>query len=69
MNEKVQALEELFDAHNTHVGNHLREFLQILDEHPRGTTSPISWLRMLDNYEPRIKALEEKVCKCSKTKP
>ena len=41
----------------------------MLDERPRGENSPIPWSRMLDNYEQRIKALEEKVCKCAETKP
>ena len=36
---------------------------------PRGENSRIPWSRTLDDYEQRIKVLEEKVCKCAETKP
>ena len=39
------------------------EFLQNLEERP------IPWNAVLDDYERRIKALEERVCKCADTKP
>lgn len=41
----------------------------MLDECPRRENSPIPWSRVLDNYEQRIKSLEEKVCKYAETKP
>ena len=63
------SVSECFNEQNAHVGNRLAEFLQTLDEHPRGGNSPIPWSRTLDDYEQRIKALEEKVCKCAETKP
>ena len=53
----------LFSEQNSHIGNRMSEFLQNLEEHP------IPWNVMLDNYECRIKALEERVCKCADTKP
>ena len=48
---------------NSHIGNRMAEFLQTLEERP------IPWNAVLDDYERRIKALEEKVCKCADTKP
>ena len=69
LEEQSKGLGECFNQQNTFVGNRLAEFLQMLDECPRGENSPISWLRTLDNYEQRIKALEERVCKCAETKP
>ena len=68
LDEQLKGLGECFNEQNTFVGNCLAEFLQMLDEHPRGQNSPIPWLRTLDNYKQRIKALE-KVCKCAETKP
>ena len=53
----------LFSEQNSHIGNRMSEFLQNLDERP------IPWNAVLDDYERRIKALEEKVCKCADTKP
>ena len=53
----------LFSKQNSHIGNRLSEFLQNLEERPT------PWNAVLDNYERRIKALEEKVCKCVETKP
>ena len=41
----------------------MSEFFQNLEERPT------PWNAVLDNYECRIKALEEKVCKCAETKP
>ena len=69
LEEQSKGLNKCFNEQNAHVGNHLAEFLQTLDEHPRGENSLIPWSRTLDDYEWRIKALEEKVCKCSETKP
>ena len=69
LEEQSKGLGECFNEQNAFVGNRLAKFLQTLDEHPRGENSPIPWLRTLDNYEQRIKALEEKVCKCADTKP
>ena len=68
LEEQSKGLGECFNEQNTFVGNCLAEFLQTLDECPRGENFPIPWLRMLDDYEQRIKALE-KVCKCTETKP
>ena len=53
----------LFSEQNSHIGNRMSEFLQNLEERP------IPWNAVLDDYERRIKALEEKVCKCADTKP
>ena len=53
----------LFSEQNSHIGNHMLEFLQNLEE------CPTPWNTVLDNYEHRIKALEERVCKCADTKP
>ena len=69
LEEQLKGLSEYFNKQNTFVGNHLAEFLQMLDEHPRGENSPIPWSRTLDDHKQRIKALEEKVCKCAETKP
>ena len=41
----------------------MSEFLQNLEERPT------PWNAVLDDYECRIKALEERVCKCVDTKP
>ena len=69
LEEQSKGLSECFNKQNTFVGNHLAKFLQTLDECPRGENSLIPWSRMLDDYKQRIKVLEEKVCKCAKTKP
>ena len=69
LEEQSKGLSECFNEQNAHVGNRLAEFLQTLDERPRGQNSPIPWSRTLDNYEQRIKVLEEKVSKCAETKP
>ena len=53
----------LFSEQNSHIGNRMSEFLQNLEERPT------PWNAVLDDYERRIKALEEKVCKCADTKP
>ena len=41
----------------------MSEFLQNLEE------CPTPWNAVLDDYKRRIKALEERVCKCTETKP
>ena len=69
LEEQSKGLSECFNEQNAFVGNRLAEFLQMLDECPRRENSPIPWSRTLDDYEQRIKALEEKVCKCAETKP
>ena len=69
LEEQSKGLSKCFNKQNTHVGNHLAKFLQTLDKRARGENSPIPWSRTLDNYERRIKVLEEKVCKCAETKP
>ena len=53
----------LFSEQNSHIGNCMSEFLQNLEERPT------PWNAVLDNYKRRIKALEERVCKCMDTKP
>ena len=53
----------LFSEQNSHISNHMSEFLQNLEEHPT------PWNAVLDSYKRRIKALEERVCKCLDTKP
>ena len=53
----------LFSEQNSHIGNRMSEFLQNLEERPT------PWNAVLDGYERRIKALEERVCKCADTKP
>ena len=53
----------LFSEQNSHIGNRMSEFLQSLEERPT------PWNAVLDDYERRIKALEERVCKCADTKP
>ena len=53
----------LFSEQNSHIGNRMSEFLQNLEEHPT------PWNTVLDDYKRRIKALEERVCKCADTKP
>ena len=53
----------LFSEQNSHIGNHMLEFLQNLEERPT------PWNAVLDDYERWIKALEERVCKCADTKP
>ena len=53
----------LFSEQNSHIGNRMSEFLQNLEERPT------PWIAVLDDYEHRIKALEERVCKCADTKP
>ena len=53
----------LFSEQNSHISNRMSEFLQNLEEHPT------PWNAVLDDYECRIKALEERVCKCADTKP
>ena len=53
----------LFSEQNSHISNRMSEFLQNLEERPT------PWNAVLDDYERRIKALEEKVCKCADTKP
>ena len=69
LEEQSKGLGECFNEQNTFIGNCLAEFLRTLDERPRGENSRIPWSRTLDNYEQRIKVLEEKVCKCVETKP
>ena len=69
LEEQSKGLSKCFNEQNAHISNHLAEFLQTLDERPRGENSPIPWSRTLDDYEQQIKALEEKVCKCAETKP
>ena len=69
LKEQLRGLGECFNQQNTFVRNRLAKFLQMLDEHPRGENSPIPWSRTLDDYKQRIKALEERVCKCAETKP
>ena len=44
----------LFSEQNSHIGNRMSEFLQNLEERPT------PWNAVLDDYERRIKALEEK---------
>ena len=56
-------ISTLFSEQNSHIGNRMSEFLQNLEERPT------PWNAVLDDYECRIKALEEKVCKCTETKP
>ena len=41
LEEQSKGLSECFDEQNTFVRNHLVEFLQTLDECPRGENSPI----------------------------
>ena len=53
----------LFSEQNSHIGNRMSEFLQNLEERPT------PWNAVLDGYECRIKALEERVCKCADTQP
>ena len=53
----------LFSEQNSHIGNRMSEFLQNLEE------CPTPWNAVLDDYKRRIKALEERVCKCADTKP
>ena len=53
----------LFSEQNSHIGNRMSEFLQNLEERPT------PWNAVLDGYERRIKALEERVCKCADIKP
>ena len=64
LEDQSKGLGECFDQQNAFVRNCLVEFLQVL-----GENSPIPWSRMLDDFEQGIKALEENVCKCAKTKP
>ena len=53
----------LFSEQNSHISNRMSEFLQNLEERPT------PWNAVLDDYEHRIKALEERVCKCADTRP
>ena len=57
------SISTLFSEQNSHIGNRMAEFLQNLEERP------VPWNTVLDDYERRIKALEERVCKCADTKP
>jgi hypothetical protein len=69
LEEQSRGLGKCFNEQNTFVENCLAKFLQTLDECPREKNSPIPWSSTLDDYKQRIKALEEKVCKCVETKP
>ena len=41
LEEQLKGLGKCFNEQNAFIGNCLAEFLQILDEHPRGENSPI----------------------------